>query len=212
MGNILIFGGSGGLGSEMTKLFKFQGFNVRSLSSSDCDVRNIDEIPPIADYDYVISMVAINRDNLLVRSLPEDVKEQIDVNIIGNINIIRQAFASWKESNKKGKIILMSSYLSIHPVRGASVYSTTKAAIDHLVRVSALENTKYGTVNSIVAGYFNGGLTNKLPDNIKASLSEKIPVGRIGTPLELYNAIRFLMDNDYITGTNLVIDGGVSLI
>lgn len=216
MKQILVFGGSGGIGKGLFDL-GFTGYDTHYLTSKDCDITDFNAVNKIIGErqpNIVINLAAINIDGLIKN--PSDnlaMVHQMDVNAVGSYNIINNAITYFVESGINGKVIMMSSYLSKHPVKGAGIYSATKAFIDNLVKTAALENAKYGiTVNSIQAGYFNAGLTDKLPDHIKNDLQKKIPVGRTGRIFELAHAIQFLIDNDYVTGTNLLIDGGVSLV
>lgn len=208
---ILIFGGSGGLGKQITDIMEMKQFEVTSLSSSDCDITDASSIPFMTDYDVVILAAAFNADGKIRNQIDSD--KQVRVNVMGAINVARKAVHDWIPAQKKGCLIMMSSFLSQRPKAGAGVYSACKAAVDNLVKTVAIENAKYKIrCNSIQAGYFSGGLTDRLPKSVKDSLSEVIPMGRPGTALELVEAIEFLIHNNYVTGTNLVIDGGVSIV
>ena len=211
---VLIFGGSGGLGSKLMSIYKFN--DVKGLSSKSCDIvqhenrikEEIDEYQP----DVIINMVVKNIDGLIHKQEETDIEFLLETNIVGTLNILKYAIPYFREKNK-GKIILCSSYLAERPVKGTGIYSGCKAFTDSLVKTVALENVKYNiTCNSIRMGYFDGGLTYKIPEKFFNTLKESIPMKRFGTIDELYSAMNFLIANDYVTGTNLVIDGGMSLI
>lgn len=207
---IILFGGSGGLGQQLTDLLSLQ-YTVLSMSSKDCDVTGYSNL--VRSVDYVVNCACWSYDNVIHKASDVHIRRMIDVNCFGAINIIREYVKYFREHKKPGKIIMMSSFLSARPVRGAGVYSAGKAFVDNLVKASALENAKHNIlINSIQAGFFSGGLTNRLPEDVKEYLPTRIPLGRIGTVEELAEAIQFLLKSDYITGTNLVIDGGVSLV
>jgi len=215
---VLIFGGSGGLGSKITE--KFEEDEVYSLSSKDCDIvidnqegnNTIENLIRDTEPDVIINMVVRNRDGLLHKQGLIDITTQIDATIFGTLNILRYAIPYFREKNK-GKIILCSSYLADNPVAGTGIYSGCKAFTDSIVKTVALENVKYNiTCNSIRMGYFDGGLTYKIPEKFFNTLKESIPMKRFGTIDELYSVMNFLINNDYVTGTNLVIDGGMSLV
>lgn len=217
MKKILVFGGSGGIGSELFKSFLHNKYDFNSLSSKDVDITdfNLVEKTIIAhEPDLVVNLAAVNIDALLKNPASSgDAEKQIRVNALGAYNILNNALSYFVESGKSGKVIMVSSFLSKRPVKGAGVYSATKAFVDNLVKTAAMENAKYGiTVNSIQCGFFDAGLTNKLPETVKNLLPMRIPLGRLGKVEELGHAIKFLFENDYVTGTNLVIDGGVSLV
>lgn len=214
MKKLLIFGGSGGLGGELNRILSLPpySYDVTAISSRDCDITNIKNFT-MYNYDYVLNLSCVSVDALIHKTLTVDIERQLEVNCLGAINIIKYFTAQWREWQRPGKIILMSSFLSENPVRGAGIYSACKAFVDNLVKTAALENAKYGiTYNSIQAGYFDAGLTHKLPKDFQETVKSKIPVGRFGRVEELASAIHFIFQNDYVTGTNLVIDGGVSLV
>ena len=72
-----------------------------------------------------------------------------------------------------------------------------------------MENSKYGiTSNSIQLGYFDGGLTEKVPDNILQSVKNNIPLKRLGTVEEMTELIKTIIKTEYINGTNISITGG----
>jgi NAD(P)-dependent dehydrogenase (short-subunit alcohol dehydrogenase family) len=90
-------------------------------------------------------------------------------------------------------------------------YSVTKAGLGALARVIAVENAKKGvTANALALGYHDVGIINSVP---KAFLEEKvipsIPVGHLGDPVNIRNAVQFLIDSDYVTGATLDINGGI---
>lgn len=208
---LILLGGSGGIGTQLTDIFRLS-YNVLSMSSKDCDVTGYSNIVR-SGVDYVVNCACWNYDDVIHKASDTHIRRMIDVNCFGAVNVIREYVKYFREQKKPGKIVMMSSFLSTRPERGAGVYSAGKAFVDSLVKTAAMENSKYGIlVNSVQAGFFNGGLTDRLPVGMKESLPNIIPVGRIGAVEELAHAIQFLLDNNYVTGTNLVIDGGMSLL
>jgi acetoacetyl-CoA reductase len=78
------------------------------------------------------------------------------------------------------------------------------------VKTCALENAKYGvTCNSIVLGYSDGGLTYTIPKEFLEKVVSDIPMKRLCRVDEIHRAVRFLIDTEYATGTNLVLAGGL---
>lgn len=211
MKTILILGGSGGIGNQLTNIFRLS-YNVIPMSSKDCDVTGYSNIVR-SGVDYVVNCACFNFDNVIHKLSDIHVRKMIDVNCFGAVNVLREYIKYFREQKKPGKIVMMSSFLSTRPEKGTGVYSASKAFINQAVTVAALENAGHGIlINSVNAGYFNAGLTDRLPAGMKESLPNIIPVGRIGSVEELAHAIQFLLNNDYVTGTNLVIDGGISLL
>jgi NAD(P)-dependent dehydrogenase (short-subunit alcohol dehydrogenase family) len=98
------------------------------------------------------------------------------------------------------------------PVPGTSVYSASKAFIDSLVKTVTLENLSKGiTCNSIQLGYFDAGMAHRIPERIKRNIVSKIPLKRFGKMEELCDTIEFLMKTEYISGTSIRINGGITV-
>ena len=72
-----------------------------------------------------------------------------------------------------------------------------------------MENSKYGiTSNSIQLGYFEGGLTEKVPDEVLNNVLKSVSLKRLGRVNELSNLIKTIIETEYINGTNISITGG----
>jgi NAD(P)-dependent dehydrogenase (short-subunit alcohol dehydrogenase family) len=111
---------------------------------------------------------------------------------------------------KYGRIILISSVLADHPVISTGVYAGCKGFVDSLVKTAALENAgKDINCNSIQLGYFDGGLTYKIPEEFRENIKNNIPAKRWGTIKELFNTVEYLIEVGYITGQNINISGGI---
>ena len=211
---MLLVGGTGGVGTKLKKLFE-EKYNVTSVGSKDLDVTNFRKLEAffhINEFDIIINLSGYNFDCFLHRYDEENIhemKKQIDVNVIGNVNLLSACLPKMRKRGY-GRIILASSVLSSRPAMGTSVYSASKAFIDNLVKSCALENCSKGiTCNSIQMGYFNAGMAHKIPENIQEKVKSKIPLKRFGKILELKNTIDFLIETEYVTGTSLKINGGL---
>jgi NAD(P)-dependent dehydrogenase (short-subunit alcohol dehydrogenase family) len=109
-----------------------------------------------------------------------------------------------------GRIILVSSVLADHPVISTSIYAGCKGFVDSFTKTVALENAnKNINCNSLQLGYFDGGLTYKIPENFRDTIKNNIPAKRWGTIVELYNTIDYLIETGYMTGQNINISGGI---
>jgi NAD(P)-dependent dehydrogenase (short-subunit alcohol dehydrogenase family) len=214
MNRIVLFGGSGGLGSQLKpKLDK--DYKVISLSSKDVDVTNYNEVRDFFvgnDIDIVINLSGYNYNSFLHKYGEDNIVErykQIDVNIIGSMNILTNCLPQMRERNF-GRIILISSILSSRPVAGTSVYSGCKAFIDNLVKTCSIENLSKGiTCNSLQLGYMDGGLVYEIPTDIREKIKESIPLKRWGNIIELENSVRYLINTEYVSGCSLKINGGL---
>ena len=208
--NIVIFGGSGGLGSQL----EFPSHNVIKLSSKDVDILDPEAIKKFFEQtptDVVINLSGYNSDALIHRIDWEKADRVIDINLKGNLHILKAAMTHMREQ-RFGRIILISSILAAKPVMGTSVYSATKAAIDNLVKTVAIEGAAKGvTCNSIQLGYFDGGILYNIPEKIREKIRMSIPMKRWGTIKELEDTISWLIGCEYATGISLPLDNGVSL-
>ena len=109
-----------------------------------------------------------------------------------------------------GRIILASSVLSSRPAFGTGVYSGCKAFIDNLVKTCSIENLDKGiTCNSLQLGYMDGGLTYQVPEKFRNIVKDRIPLKRWGHISEIENAIRYLINTEYVSGCSLKINGGL---
>jgi len=213
---ILIFGASGGLGRYVEETYFKTKYNVTGLSSSDVDIRSFKEVQQFfqnKDYDIVINCAGINI-NAVAHKIDSkekfnELEKMLEVNIIGNINIISQCLP-YMRNQEYGRIITISSILASKPVIGTSIYGGTKGFIDSFIKGVALENAiKNVTINSIQLGYFDAGLTHDIPDTIKENIKNTIPMKRWGNLQELINIINMFIHTPYMTGQNIKINGGL---
>jgi NAD(P)-dependent dehydrogenase (short-subunit alcohol dehydrogenase family) len=214
MKTIALFGASGGLGKQLLPLLQTK-HNVIGISSSDTDVTNFIQVNKFFetnDIDIVINLSGYNFDTFTHKINDEtlnQIDKQIDVNIKGTINIVSNCLSKMREQ-QFGRIILVSSVLADHPVISTSIYAGCKGFVDSFTKTVSLENAnKNINCNSLQLGYFDGGLTYKIPETFRDSIKNNIPAKRWGMVTELYNTIDYLIETGYITGQNLNISGGI---
>ena len=214
MKNLIIFGGSGGLGKQLTPMLS-KDYKTLSLNSKDVDVTNYNEVKDFFlgnDVDIVVNLSGYNYNTFLHKYNENNLIErqkQIDVNIFGSINILTNCLSQMREK-KYGRIILTSSILSSKPVPGTSVYSGCKAFIDNLAKTCTAENLSRGiTCNTLQLGYMDGGLTYEVPEPFRTKVKETIPLKRWGTIKEIENTIRYLIDTEYVSGCSMKVNGGL---
>lgn len=208
---ILIFGGSGGIGKQLSHHMTNNNYNVISLSSKDVDVTEDNAVSSIFDIHSdvygVINLVGVNYDGFAHKLDMESVRKMVDINVIGTVNISKHALIKMRKNNN-GRIIHISSILSEKSINGTSIYSATKGFMDTFTKNISLENISKGvTCNSIRLGYFDAGMTYRLPYKIQNIIKEKIGLGRLGNIEELYSLIDMLFNNQYISGQNINISG-----
>lgn len=133
----------------------------------------------------------------------------INVNLIGTFNVIRTFLPYMREENY-GRIINLSSVVAQIGVPGTSAYAASKAGLCGLTKSIAVENAKEGvTINSLNLGYFNIGMINDVPRDFQKAIKEKIPSGNFGDPENIFKAVKFLIEADYVNGTSIDINGGL---
>jgi 3-oxoacyl-[acyl-carrier protein] reductase len=165
--------------------------------------------------DIIVQNAGIYPWQLIENTSPEDWDRVMGVNLRGCFNAARAALPQMKKQ-QSGRILFTSSITGPHVTSpGHGHYSATKAGINGFIRSAALEFSGYGiTVNGVEPG-------NILTEGMKAhrsaafikSMEDAVPLGRLGTPRDIANAVLFLASDDasYITGTTIIVDGGQTL-
>ncbi|MHC4845506.1 MAG: 3-oxoacyl-[acyl-carrier-protein] reductase [Planctomycetota bacterium] len=163
--------------------------------------------------DILINNAGITRDNLLMRMADEDVESVLDINLKGTLYFCR-AVARPMTKKRKGSIVNISSIVGITGNAGQSNYAAAKAGIFGLTRSLAAEFGGRGVrVNAIAPGYIQTDMTADLPEAVRDESLKRIPLARLGEAGDIANAALFLCSDaaSYITGTTVVVDGGMSL-
>lgn len=215
MKTVALFGGTGGLGSQLVPFLE-KDYKVIALGSKDIDVTSLESVTNFFNtnnIDIVVNLSGYNYDAFLHKyneSNYNEINKQLDINIKGTINIVSACLPKMRENNF-GRIILSSSILADHPVISTSIYAGCKGFIDSLTKTTAIENaSKNININSLQLGYFDGGLTYKIPEAFRESIkTNNIPAKRWGTIEELYNTINYMINTGYFTGQNVNISGGI---
>jgi NAD(P)-dependent dehydrogenase (short-subunit alcohol dehydrogenase family) len=110
-----------------------------------------------------------------------------------------------------GAIVNMSSTAGVSGLRGLAAYATTKHGIIGMTRIAALDYADQGVrVNAVAPGTIDTEKLAQIPDDRRAWLKERIPMGRLGTTADVAQAVVWLCSDQsaYVTGTTLLIDGG----
>ena len=214
MKKIVVFGGTGGLGQKLIPFLE-EKYEVTSIGSKNVDITSFEEVKNFFlknEFDIVLNMSGVKHDVFLSKISEDDLSEidkMIDVNIKGNINIISNCLSKMIE-NKYGRVISISSIFAELNVPKNSIYCASKAFVDRLIGGANKENIKYGiTCNTIQLGYFDGGMCYRVEEKYQERAKEKIGLKRWGKIDELYNTINYIIDNEYVCGSNIRIDGGV---
>src|SRR5438046_3870963 len=139
---------------------------------------------------------------------PEDFESVIRVNLTGTFIVTQKAAAMLRNA---GRIINMSSVSGQMGLFGQANYSSSKAGIIALTKVSARELARNQiTVNAVAPGFIDVGMSKGMPDEVTQNFIKQIPLGRLGEANEIVNAILFLASPmaSYVTGHILNVNGG----
>ncbi len=161
--------------------------------------------------DILVNNAGITRDTLLMRMKETDWDLVIGVNLKSAFLCCREAARPMMRAST-GKIINIASVVGINGNPGQVNYSASKAGLIGLTKTLAKEfGSRSITVNAVAPGFIQTAMTDKLSESDKAKYTENVSLGRMGTPLDVANAVLFLASSmaDYITGQVIVVDGGL---
>ena len=161
--------------------------------------------------DILVNNAGITRDGLLLRMKDEDWDAVIDTNLKGAFLCIRAA-AKVMSKQRSGRIINISSVVGEMGNAGQANYCSSKAGLLGLTKSVARELARRNiTVNAITPGFIVTDMTDGMTDKARESMTEQIPLGRLGEADDVANAVIFLASeqSSYVTGQVLGVNGGM---
>ena len=237
---VLVTGSSRGIGAEMIKAFgkrgarcvvnyvaDAEGQNKTDASSVakdleeplviECDVSKPEQVESMmmeigdkrGGLDILANNSGIIRDRTIKKMSMEEFESVLRVNLTGTFNVTQKAAAILRNG---GRIVNISSVSGQMGLFGQANYSSSKAAIIALTKVSAREFARQNiTVNAIAPGFIDIGMSKGVPQEAMQSFIQQIPLGRLGEVNEVVNAALFLASPmaSYITGQVLNVNGGL---
>ena len=188
-------------------------------SAVSCDISSTNNVTELVKdiiekhgrIDILINNAGITSDNLLMRMSEDDWDNVLNVNLKAAFTAIKAASRTMIKQ-RSGRIINISSVVGLMGNAGQVNYAASKAGLIGMTKSVAREFASRGiTANCIAPGYIETEMTNKLKDEVKSSLNEQIPLGRIGNVEDIAYAVAFLASDEasYITGQTLAVDGGM---
>src|SRR6266480_2925597 len=236
---VLVTGSSRGIGAEMIRAFgkrgaqcvvnyvadaqeqnKTDATNVANELNEplviECDVTQPAQVEAmmkqIQDWrgglDILVNNSGIIRDRTIRKMSMEEFESVLRVNLVGTFNVTQKAAAV---PHNGGRIVNLSSVSGQMGLFGQGNYSSSKAAIIALTKVSAREFARQNiTVNAIAPGFIDIGMSKGMPDEVTENFIQQIPLGRLGDVKEIVDAALFLASPmaSYITGHVLNVNGG----
>lgn len=163
--------------------------------------------------DILVNNAGITRDNLLMKMSEIDWDQVIDINL-KSCFIACQAVIRSMIKARRGKIINISSVVGLTGNPGQVNYAASKAGMHGLSKALAKEvGARNITCNCIAPGYIKTKMTESLSDDRQKTITEHIPLGRLGMPDDIANVALFLASNlaDYVTGQVITVDGGMTM-
>lgn len=167
----------------------------------------------------LVNNAGVLRDGLLaqeedgwVRKLPSaQWRRVIDVNLTGPYLMTREVVADILSRGTPESVVVNISSVTRAGNPGQSNYSASKAGLDAVTRTWALEFARRGVrVGGIAPGLVDTPILGNISAEAMESLKAKIPLGRIGTPQEIWLALKFIVECDYFTGRVIEVDGGAN--
>jgi len=161
--------------------------------------------------DVLVNNAGITRDRTLRKLAPEDWDAVIAVNLTGAFNCAQAAVEGMVERGW-GRIISLSSVVALMGNFGQANYAASKAGLLGMTKSLAREVARKGvTVNAVAPGFIDTEMTRAIPPDIIEQIVATIPIGAMGTPEDVANAVAFLASDEarYVTGHVLSVNGGV---
>jgi len=200
--------------SEIKNLGSDALFVVADVSN-ERHVRNLVEkaVRKFGKLDILVNNAGILVMGTILTLTEKDWNRQMDVNLKGNFLCTKYAAQQMIKQGKGGRIINISSIAGLVGFAGISAYCASKGGVTELTREAALDFAQYGiTVNAINPGVIQTDMTKGMLDDpaTKKNFMDNTPIGRVGKPEDIGNAALFLAldESSFITGHNLVVDGG----
>jgi len=233
---ILITGASGGIGKSLVKKFvslegnvlatgtktekldalKKEFPNISVLKFDISDHSKIEEFienvsSQLVGLDVLINNAGINMDNLSLRMKDEEWQKVIDVNLGSTFFLCKHAIKKMLK-NKYGRIVNVTSIVGHTGNLGQANYAASKAAIIGMSKSLAIEYAKKNiTINCVSPGFIQSKMTDNIIESIKAVLTSRIPMAKLGTGEDVSNTVAFLSSDaaSYITGETIHVNGGM---
>tara|TARA_B100000029_G_scaffold353329_1_gene345982 strand:- start:1 stop:735 length:735 start_codon:yes stop_codon:yes gene_type:complete len=233
---ILITGATGGIGKALVKKFvsldgnvlatgtktekldelkkEFPNINILKFDISDHSkieefIENVSS--QLTGLDILINNAGINRDNLSLRMKEDEWKQVIDVNLGSTFLLCKYGIKKMLK-NKYGRIVNITSVVGHTGNLGQANYAASKSGIIGMSKSLAIEYAKKNiTVNCVSPGFIQSKMTDNIVESIKAVLTSRIPMAKLGTGEDVSNTVAFLSSDaaSYITGETIHVNGGM---
>ena len=233
---ILVTGATGGIGKALVQKFvslegnvlatgtktekldalkkEFPNINVLKFDISDHSkieefIENVSS--QLVGLDILVNNAGINMDNLSLRMKDDEWKKVIDLNLGSTFFLCKYGIKKMLK-NKYGRIVNITSVVGHTGNLGQSNYAASKAAIIGMSKSLAIEYAKKNiTINCVSPGFIQSKMTEGIVESIKAMLTSRIPMAKLGKGEDVANTVAFLSSDaaSYITGQTIHVNGGM---
>lgn len=183
--------------------------NVNDKESIDSVVKNIAENE--GDVTILVNNAGITKDTLLLRMKEEDWDAVLDTNLKSVFLLVKATIRGMTKA-QFGRIINIASVIGFMGNPGQLNYSAAKGGMIAMTKSLAKEfGSRNITANCVAPGFIQTDMTDKLSEDVKAAYIKAIPLGRLGQPEDIANAVKYLASDDasYVTGSTIHVNGGM---
>ncbi|HIR08650.1 MAG TPA: 3-oxoacyl-[acyl-carrier-protein] reductase [Candidatus Pullichristensenella stercoripullorum] len=183
--------------------------NVADEKAAEAAVKEVAQA--LGPIDILVNNAGIVRDGLAMRMSSEDFRAVLDVNLTGAFHMIRACLPQFVR-RRSGRIINITSVSGMMGNPGQANYASSKAGLIGLTKTIAREVASRGvTVNAVAPGFIETDMTASMNESALQKGLSAVPMGRIGKPEDVANAVCFFAGDGagYITGCVLKVDGGM---